>query len=131
MEDDNIVSDETKMFLMMDKALLDEPLKEDALKEVAQEVALKEEATEVSSTNITPDDNTSKQDEEMERYIAKFAEVKANMALFRQSVLIINDSPHDQHRIEMITKSLNNSCLLLESMFSLMVDMNNVLGGTD
>jgi hypothetical protein len=119
--EDNIVSDETKMFLMMSAELAepaDEPVAESPVAEpIAAPVA---EAPKEPET-----------DEEMEKYLEKFSSVKQSIAEYRQKIGDIRHAQHDQHRIELLTDSLVDSVLLLENMFSLLVDMNNVLGATD
>lgn len=118
--EDNIVSDETKMFLMM-SAELAEPVVESVAEPIAEPI-------------VAPIVEAAKEpetDEEMEKYLEKFSSVKQSIAEYRKKIGDIHHAHHDQHRIELLTDSLVDSVLLLENMFSLLVDMNNVLGATD
>jgi hypothetical protein len=139
--DDNVVANNEELVNKMAEILAEQPKEESHVELLAEQPkesvpephveVLPEpskEAVDEPHVELPKEETPKEDDEEIEKYLAKFKEVHSDILNYKNLVDDIKTSKHDQERIEKLTSVVMFSTGLLEKMTSIMVDMNNLFG---
>lgn len=75
--------------------------------------------------NIAAHENSRENNDEL---IKMFDELSSEVGLLAEFPNFLKNQPHDQARIEGLTKYINQSQVVLHKVYELLVEMNNFFG---